>query len=219
MVEVIQPRGGAAVAPWWLSGGISAADVAGVWQPKGAASLAASYLRLAGDQGNANIDPAIVGGVAPGFGADGWVGGTSYLRSGILPASGWSGIVRFSDFVANATSQYLFSSFTAPNYFGIQQYKDARIYYDYGTYEKYALVPLTSGVLAIAGTRCYRNGVDEGITSASWSGGANTVDIKFMAWSGGTILFWTGKVQAIAIYKTTISAAQVAAVTTAVNLL
>ena len=77
---------------WWLAGGISAADVAGVWQPKGAASLAASYLRLAGDKGYANIDPAVVGsGVAPGFDtASGWIynGLTQFLTTGYTPIAG-----------------------------------------------------------------------------------------------------------------------------------
>jgi len=43
-----QPRSVASgVEPWWLSGGIAAANCVAAYQPKGAASLEASYVNLA----------------------------------------------------------------------------------------------------------------------------------------------------------------------------
>ena len=56
------------VAPWYLAGGISAANCLAAYQPKGAASLAASYSNLA-NPGTYNAAP----GVAPTFDAStGW---------------------------------------------------------------------------------------------------------------------------------------------------
>lgn len=76
---------------WWTNNGaISSSDVACVWQPKGAESLAASYLRIAGTGGYAILDPAIVGsGVAPGFDtSQGWLwNGSAWLNSGWIPTN------------------------------------------------------------------------------------------------------------------------------------
>ena len=68
-----------AAVPWWLSGGISAANCIAAYQPKGAADLAASYVNLA-NPGTYNAAP----GVAPTWAAaDGWTfGGTNYLLCG-----------------------------------------------------------------------------------------------------------------------------------------
>lgn len=78
---------------WWnLGGSIADADILCAWQPKGAASLSASYQRIAGTGGYANIDPAVVGGIAPGFDTNyGWMwNGSAYLKAGFTTA-GYSG--------------------------------------------------------------------------------------------------------------------------------
>ena len=53
---------------WWLAGGIHPSQVVAAYQPKGAASLAASYVNLA----NPGTNDAQVG-VAPGLDSSGWV--------------------------------------------------------------------------------------------------------------------------------------------------
>ena len=83
----------AAVVPWYLSGGILAANCIAAYQPKGAASLAASYVNLA-NPGTYDAAPV----VAPTWDAvNGWVGdGTQYLNTGVVPAANYSMFVRFS---------------------------------------------------------------------------------------------------------------------------
>jgi len=205
---------------WYLSGGIAAADVAGVWQPKGAASLAASYLRLAGDEGYANLDPAVVGnGVAPGFGADGWIGNASsaFLDSGLVPQSTWSAVIRFSS--ASSSTQWLFGEALSSREFAISPYYTSNVViYRMGGSANVAS-GLASGVLAITPTDVYRNGIDDGNISG-WSG-TNTYKVYFLArnLSGSPSGYFGGIIQAIAIYKTTITAAQAAAVSSAVALI
>ena len=73
---------------------------------------------------------------------------------------------------------------------------------------------LTSGVLAIAGTKAYRDGVDESLTLTNadapttlFLGGAN---------SGGSLQnAFNGKIQAFAIYDVTLDAATSAAISAA----
>ena len=65
------------------------------YQPKGAADLAASYVNLI-TPGTYNAAP----GTAPTFdAATGWTfnGSTQYLTTGVVPASGYSMLVRVAD--------------------------------------------------------------------------------------------------------------------------
>lgn len=75
-------RAAAAAVPWWLAGGVEAANAIAVYQPKGAASLAASYSNLA-NPGTYDAAP----GVAPTWAsATGWTfSGTEYLLSSLSP--------------------------------------------------------------------------------------------------------------------------------------
>src|SRR5512136_2653103 len=106
--RVFQPpfatAGAAVAAPWWNPDGVTpAANVAG-WRAKGAASQAAAYLNV-GLLGNPNIDPAVVGGVAPAWNAaTGWTGdgATTYLRTGVLGAVGMTYIIQYANSVANS---------------------------------------------------------------------------------------------------------------------
>jgi hypothetical protein len=207
----------AVVTGWWLAGGVNPADVAAVWQPIGAASLAASYLRIAGNLGHANIDPALVGGVAPTFAqATGWGldGLSRHLRSGVLVSAGWSVIARFSS-VANAG--LLFGSYDgAGRDVSIYPSFNSRVYYANGGQVNVAPA-LTGGVLAVAGNKAYRNGADNGLTIPAWSGGASIRDVffgalNFLGTAGG---FLSGNIQAIAIYTTTLPAPQVASISAA----
>lgn len=126
-INIVTPMS-AAATPWWLSGGISAADVAGVWQAKGAASLAASYLRLAGNEGNANIDPAVIGvGVAPTWNTiDGWVGnGLAWLDTGIVPVENSLLIVRFTNANDETNQAGCYSTTNASWRFGVRAKQNA----------------------------------------------------------------------------------------------
>ena len=142
---------------WWTARGTLAnVDTAGAWAAKGAASLAASYLRLAGVEGNANLDPVVVGGgVAPTFDPLlGWLwnGLTQYLLTGIVPGNNWSVIVKFS-LVPDATLRCPYGSRTlASNGMEMRIGTPGR-YYAYGASRTLAV--MSAGTMAIGGVKTY----------------------------------------------------------------
>lgn len=218
-INVITPRSAAAAVSWWLAGGIPAANVAGVWQAKGAASLDASYLRLAGDEGNADIDPTVVGGVAPGWDAtNGWQfdGSNDFLATGIVPDSSMAAIFRFSDFTGIDRYQSPLGSANvgpaAPYYFFFVN-RASKVRYAWGNSYKDVSPAMTAGVLAINNALGYRNGVAETITISTWSGTAAPV---FIGKCNNNSTPCPIYIQAAAFYKAAITDEQVAAVTTAV---
>lgn len=197
-----------AAANWWQAGGASGCVAA--YQPKGAASLAASYVNLA-NPGTYNAAP----GVAPTWDvANGWTGdgATQYLTAGFTPASGWSGIIRFSG--ASTDSKFLFAAY---NGFTAELSISPRWG---GTSVNYATNVVAgvqnSGVLAIANTTAYRNGVAE--TGTCNTGTSGTMHL-FARYTTTVNSFFAGSIQACAFYSTSLTAGQVAAITTAMNAL
>lgn len=201
-------RGGAAAA-WYLSGGVSAANCVAAYQPIRAVSLAASYVNLA-NPGTFDAAP----GTAPAFDtATGWTfdaASSQYLTTGITPASGYSMIVRFSD-ISNANS--IIGQFTNNARFFISPNQSGIVVYGSGQFVTTS-PGITSGVLAIAGQQGYRNGTADGASIGTWTttasyaiilGARNLVPINYGA----------GKIQAAAIYNTTLTAPQVAAISAA----
>lgn len=216
-------RGGAAAA-WWLSGGVSAANCVAAYTPKGAASLAASYDNNAAP-GNGLADGTYdaAPGVAPTWAAaTGWYSdGTKYLNTGVLPNANYSVIVRFSGMQTNAYKTML-GSFT-----------DTNRWLDIGHYTIPASsilmrngntnwisgggANLAAGTYAIAGqSDVYINGVGQSASLGTWSGGAGTRPIWIFGLNVGSLSRpISGYIQAVAIYNTTLSAAQVAAISAA----
>ena len=186
-------------AAWWLAGG--APTPVAVWQPIRAASLAASYLRVAGSGGYANIDPTVVGGVAPTFNtATGWTGNGSsmYLRTGFTPAADWSALVAYSN--ANAGGNALGARNTSrmeirPDT-GSNQVQ-------YGNGGVITVTPkLSTGILAVAGLVGYRNGVQDTTSIPAWTGAANEIYLLGTDFGGGVLGYFSGSVQAVAFWDT-----------------
>jgi hypothetical protein len=213
-------------ADWWLAGGIPAANVAGVWQPKGADSLSESYLRIAGDEGYENIDPAIVGGVAPNWDAvNGWIAdGTNILYTGIIPVAGMSIIARYSNLVTTGTVYYAITSYYLS---GTCQYHminraNNLIRYGYGNTLLNYTAEVTSGVMAITPTGGYYNGSLVADLSGATFTGTPTGQFPIMQRRRDDLnnydLPFVGHIQAIAYYSIDISA-YVADLTTATNAL
>ena len=197
----------AAVSSWWLSGGISEANAIIVYQPKGAASLDASYTNLA----NPGTYDAKLG-VAPTWNAtDGWIfdGISQTLKPGYTSQSNHTFIVRFSG-AANTNGNLFYSEGggahrIAPRWAGLY------VNYKYSSNDSNVSPILTDGILATAGTKAYRNGVDEGITlDNSGAGGQIWIASKY-----GTDAFYAVKIQAFAIYNTVLSQEQMTALNTA----
>lgn len=209
---VLGRSAGSAAVPAWLAGGINPANCVAAYQPIGAASLAASYVNLA-NPGTYNAAP----GVAPTWAAaTGWTSdGTQYLTTGIVPAAGWSAIVRFSN--RAAVDRYLFGIIRTNARFTISPslgYGPVR--YSYGSAARETSPGLTSGILAIAGADCYRNGAADGTGAGVFSGAAVAMMIFGYSTNGSNVAaIFAGSIQALYIYNTTLSALQNAEVSVA----
>ena len=202
--------GQAAAVPWYLSGGISAANCIAAYQPKGAASLAASYVNLA-NPGTYDAAP----GVAPTWASGtGWTfnGSTQWLLTGITPASGWSMFVQYTGF-GGANYSYFCGEFTADARFFVGHY-EVGAWYASGQ-QVYNVAPsvAAAGNLGIAGQQGYRNGIADGGAIGAWAGVATVaIGIARLLPFASNAAFTA---VALAIYDTTLTAPQVAAVSAA----
>ncbi len=200
-------RKAAASADWWA---VAGQTCVAAYQPIGAADLAMSYVNLA-NPGVNNAAP----GVAPTLGAAGWsFDGTQWLETGIVPASGWSAIVKFSN-GASATSLLFGMTEGVGRAFYIAPWTTvgATYYNGAGASE---LPDTTAGILAITPGKGYRDGIEDAVVSG-WSSTA-TRTIVIGAGRGATIAdYFTGIISAVAIYSSALSAADVAALTTRIQ--
>lgn len=78
---------------------------------------------------------------------------------------------------------------------------------------------VTSAVLAMAGNKAYRNGSAETGTLTAWgsSGTPDSIAIGCRHYGGAYALFWTGRIQAMAIYDIALDATQIGLLTIAMN--
>jgi len=216
-----QPKSQAAAGGWWdLNGTITSCIAA--YQPKGAASYAASKVNLA----NAGTYDAVNGSAYPTWEAEtGWsfvAANSQYLTTGIVPSNtntANSAIVRFTNGGAVNYSFLFGARFTSGGYItGISPLDSFnRVAYFNCNFSGAGKTPqLTGGVLAFSGASAYRNGVDESITiPTGYTNNGYGYFIGSLNKNGTPAQFTTAKIQAIAFYNTAISAAQVAALTTA----
>ena len=221
LTRTLGPLGVQVAAPkWYLAGGISASACVAAYQPKGSTSLAASYTNLA-NPGTYDAAP----GVAPTFATTtGWTfnGTTQYLTTNI-PRQTYDStlIVAFNSITNNGYVAGVANTPASGNSFALAPRRSlAGVWYIYGSASIIEVAPsLTAGVLCQAGNIGYRNGVAEatfalavGVYDAPYLGGQRT---------SGTSLFApiAGNITAAAIYNTTLSAAQVAAVSSAMGAL
>lgn len=201
---------------WWEPSTGSYTVVA-AYQAKGAASLAASYVNLA-NPGTYDLTE----GTAPAFDtADGWTfnGNTNsrYLKTGVVwGAATWSAIVRFSDSHnqwglaadAGAASNrvgFLLGSASGTNY----RWCNAG--------EVSATWSVTAGVIAFADRKRYTDGSPAAGGDIASGGSTPGVELYIGCLNRGDSplanTYYTGKIQAIALYSTTLDATQVAEIT------
>ena len=202
-----------AAVPWWLSGGISAANCIAAYQPKGAADLAASYVNLA-NPGTYNAAP----GVAPTWDAvNGWVfdkAKQQYLSTGVNPAGTmqqYGLIVRYSEITVG--SQILLGQRLSTTD-SICLFNDNNLFRAYSSgYGGAMLSTYLDGVLAVFANKFYYNGGEIG-TIDNFTGNALKSDVIYV---GGRVTgqYLGAKIQCAAIYNASISAAQVAALSAA----
>jgi hypothetical protein len=141
-----------------------------------------------------------------------------YLDTGYVPNAKHSMIARFSD--TNNTARCVVGVNGGANRFLFLYGSDSADECYYGNGGVTVKAPaITNGVLAVAGDLCYRNGADEGVTTSNWQD-TNTYSIWIGRRNGSTPAhYFNGKIQAVAIYDTTLSAAQVLAITNAMTAL
>lgn len=208
---------------WWNDNGNISGCVA-AYQPIGAASLAASYVNLQ-NPGTYNAAP----GTAPTFAtATGWTfnGTTQYLTTGgVVPAAGWSAIVRFSALGSPGTNAPALGAGNngAGSAFQIIPHAasngDLR-FYAYGTSFLGVAPKTASGIMAlVGGANCYLNGSSDGATVGTFSGAGQALYVGCRNNGGTADRFCPVTIEAIAIYNAAISGAEVATLTTLMNAL
>jgi hypothetical protein len=217
-----QPKSQAAASSadtWWdLNGTITSCVAA--YQPKGAASYAASKTNLA----NPGTYDATDGAAYPTWdGTSGWIfnGTTQHLRTGINVGTNqtWSAIIRFSN-VSGGGGRWLFGTLSSDNsaMFGIQPIDDQatpNVAYLNGSYIR-VNPSLDSGVLAIAGNRGYRNGTAEGSNiSTNTKTLLGNLPIGACITSAGLLQYRSGYIQAFAIYNSALTSTNIADLSTA----
>lgn len=204
-INVIQGRATLHVGgDWWE---IAGKTCVAAYQPKGAASLAASYINLA-NPGTYDAAP----GTAPNWDVtSGWSGSYKYLTTGIVPASGWTVLIRFAGtandgalFGIEGTNRWnIFPSFSGTAYFRAGG--------------EATTTGVSSGVIGMAGQQGYHNGSTYG--GAIGTGSIGTSALYLMALNNGGAqnhsIGWT--FQAVVIYANTLTAGEVATVSTAMS--
>lgn len=204
-------------AAWWLSGGISAANCSAAYASKGAASLAASYINL-NNPGTNNAAP----GTAPTWDAtNGWIfnGSSQYLTTGSIPAAGWSIVARFSNLT---NSGYLAGSSILSNSVNFLLIpRSGGDVWGYGGGILSWASGTTTGVIAMAADKGYTGGTQRVTGIGTWSGTGIAIFIGSRNYNGSFDASTAAavKIQALSIYNSTLTAGQVSAVTTAMNLL
>jgi hypothetical protein len=214
--------------PWYLFGGITASNCIIAYTPCGAASYADSLDNNAAP-GNGLADGTYdatdeILHIPSWTSADGWdfdATGSEYLTTGGFKplSSSYTMIIRFSDInnddgvLAGFVDAAKTSFYIKPKALvGLPAY---RAYSNCDVVSKSQDV--ARGVLAFANRDCYLDGVLDERLGAPGTIGDYTVNIGRESKAPGNYI--TGKIQAIAIYNTELSAAQIAAVTIAINAL
>jgi len=213
-MRVYQPRVAAAAANWWDPNG----DGLCIWaayQPKGAASYAASLTDLSGNGNDAST------GVQPDWDAvNGWKfnGSTHYLTTTFVPQNDQSQsmIIQYTN-CQTLSVRVLCGIYDGGghNFFFYPYYTNNMVYYGNGA-ARAAAPGLVVGNLCVAGSEGYRNGGAEGLTIPGWGGApTSSVIIGGRNESGVSARHCQYYCQAFALYDCTLTSGQVSAVAAA----
>jgi N-acetylneuraminic acid mutarotase len=194
---------------WHLSGGILTSEVVAAYQPLGAPSQAASYANV-NSPGTYDAFPEI----EPAWStAGGWAfnGSTHRLATSIIPPANqtWSMFIEFAGVVG--TGGALAGATSGTKYFLLQPNRsDGKV--GYFNQDLLLVAPaLTSGDIAIAGNKAYRNGVAETGTMGTGTTSLPYLYIGTLHSDTGFVIYINASIKRMAIYNVVLSAAQVAA--------
>lgn len=202
-----------AAAGWWV---VAGKTTVAAYQPKGAASLAASYVNLA-NPGTYDAAP----GSAPTWAAGtGWTfnGSSQWLTTGVVFTNNqsWSLLFRYSGASATGRAIMLSRTGTGTTDFGAYIDDYTRTYVYNGSYLLVTHASQTGGVWGIAGNKAYLNGSVVTGTIGAGSGTATVaLPIGAMDDDGSRSLWYSGNIQAVAIYSDTLTAGEIATVSAA----
>jgi len=210
---------------WWLAGGvISEDDVVAVYQPYGADDYAASKVNLA----NPGTYDLTNGSNYPTWDIDyGWIFEYSerqYLVSTIVPASGWSMIVKFN------FSRPVYPILSYSGMIGVNAETSTKFemapawantgvrFYAAGGINQISSGFYSNGIMSMLGQQPCYNGATDGAACADWSG-EQTYPISIGALNTANTIgyHFQGIISHIAIYRTIITSAQLAAVEAAIS--
>jgi hypothetical protein len=189
---------------WWLAGGAS--PPIAVYDSV-AASKAASLVNLA----NAGTYDATEAGTVT-WSSGYWSGfsATNYLVTGVTPANGYSMIAQFSDRSTATWQEVAGSVGTTSTRFRlapVSALNPAQRYYGYGNVNQSVASSVTAGVMAVTPTGGYYNGSSDGAISVGWTGTPVAIFIGGYNNNGAPAnVYWTGKIQRVAIYDYNIAA-------------
>jgi hypothetical protein len=203
-------------ADWWE---VSGKTCIAAWQGIGAASQAASYENLAN---SGTYDLSL--GVAPTWSTvTGWTfnGSTQWLETGITGGNSYTGIFRITS--SGAQAKAMFGETTgagAATRFNIYpRYTGDVVYFrSGGNYNQSNTT--TSGVFAVTPAYGYIDGTPLGALTAPHSGStSSTVALGGHKVSGSVSEFWSGSIQAAAIYTATLTDGEISTLTDSINAL
>lgn len=205
---------GAPTVDWWDPHGLEL-SIWAAYQPKDAASLAASYTDLSGNNHDAGV------GVAPTWDAiNGWKGNDldQYLTTAFVPADDQSQsfLVQFTNCSDVQAAIFGMNNGSNKALTAIPRYTGNHYYGNGGGARALAGV-YAAGNMGVAGNRAYYNGVAEGAVLGPW-GGAAVLPCLILCRNGpGGVPehFTAAYIQALAIYDTALTAAQVLTIATA----
>jgi len=203
---------GAAAESWWLSGGISAANCIAAYQPKGAASYAASKVNLA-NPGTYNASE----GVEPEWdNTEGWKFTVAGMRlaTGLTPsASTWSYIMRVKADTNGIDTEYgrAFESVNDLLIIPLATTKNSLFMNNFVQFVVF-LGSTDDVVVGMANRGAYLNGSPVGTMPSPTTSTSGALIIGNRSDGNRTL---DGKIRSFAIYNATLTAAQVLAVSTA----
>lgn len=204
---------GGELSGWWNNNGAFSGCIA-AYQPKGAASYAASKVNLTGDATYNAVDPA---GAVGWNTTDGWIGGSSkYISTGyVISDISHSVFIRFTDAPSAATG--IVGTYNAANASSlyIRPNSSFTTFYYYAS-NSFTTLLTTAGTLGLAGKDCYKNGSDIGdLSQTGTSAGPHPLFIFAINLNGSPGQYFTGKIQAFALYSVTLTTSQAADLHTA----
>jgi hypothetical protein len=201
----LAPSGGAAAPAAWY------ADAIVAYQPKGAASLAASYTNLGTSGAGNNAAP----GVAPTF-SGGWVfnGSDQYLTTGLAIGTAYTVLIQYIDFTTGL-NKTLFGSYEAADQAALVQATGSGMKTFHEAANSFVDPDMAAGNYGFAGQQAYRDGVAEGAVMATGTDPTIAAFIGALNLLGSAGQYSAVTVTAFGVWSTTLTAPQVAAKATA----